>query len=166
MLLCSYEISRARSPVDWHTLTALRVVVSTDFDRPVSQVLKHQKLVKDADAIGDDIESLSRFAALQKTAFRKILKRNRKWTGSTILQTRLENDVFGSCVLQVDYAEYLQRLASLTTVISTRLQVPMVTGGEALRARRNAGRTLSQSNAQTVNDLCSQGCLHFYAALD
>lgn len=160
------EIERRLAYLDKQVNTACRAVASADIDQPVTQARKYQRLVKDAEALGNEIESLSRFAAVQKTAFRKILKKYRKWTGSTELQTRLDMEVFASGALQVDYASYLQRLAKLSNIISTKLQVPMLTGGEAVRAKRNTGRTLSQSNAKAMNDMCLQGPLYFDHALD
>src|ERR1700754_3393905 len=73
-------------------------------DRPILQARMYQRLVKDVDSIGDEIENLSRFVRLQKIAFRNILKKYRKWTSSTVLQQRLEVEVFSSGALQVDYA--------------------------------------------------------------
>jgi hypothetical protein len=159
------EIDRRLAHLEKQINAALRAVTNTDIDRPVSQARKYHKLVKEAEAIGDEIESLSRFAAVQKTAFRKILKKYRKWTGSTALQERLDRDVFSTGALQVDYAEYLQRLSKLTKIISNRLQAPMLTGQNG-RTNGQRKRTLSQSNASTLNDLCARGPLHFDAALD
>ncbi|KPI44634.1 uncharacterized protein AB675_8694 [Cyphellophora attinorum] len=159
------EIDRRLAYLEKQVNAASRAI-SADIDRPVTQARKYQRLVKDADGIGDEIELLSRFTAVQKTAFRKILKKYRKWTGSTELQTRLDIEVFSSGALQVDYAEYLNRLASLTATISTKLQAPMLTGNEVQRTKRRTGRTLSQSNAKTINDMCLKGSLQFDTALD
>jgi hypothetical protein len=158
------EIDRRLAYLEKQINAALRAVASVDTDKPVTQARKYHKLVKDAESIGDEIESLIRFAAVQKTAFRKILKKYRKWTGSTELQQHLDRDVFSSGALQVDYADYLQRLSKLTRIISTRLQNPMLTGHDT-RINGQKKRTLSQSNASTLNDLCSRGPLHFDAAL-
>ncbi|ETN45389.1 uncharacterized protein HMPREF1541_09220 [Cyphellophora europaea CBS 101466] len=160
------EVDRRLAYLDKQVSSSLKAVGTAAAARPVTQARKYQKLVKDAEAIGDEIESLSRFAAVQKTAFRKILKKYRKWTGSTALQERLERDVFSSGALQVDYAVYLQSLSKLTNAISSQLQVPMLTGNESPYRRKNNERNLSQSNAQVLNELCAKGALHFDAALD
>lgn len=160
------EINRRLAYLDKQVTAALRAVANGNNSRPISQARRYQKLVKDGDVIGSEIESLSRFAAAQKVAFRKILKKYRKWTGSTALQERLDRDVFSSGALQVDYADYLQRLAKSTTIIASQLQRPMLTGPESLQGRGRHGRTLSQSNAKVLNDLCAKGLLHFDAALD
>lgn len=160
------EIDRRLAYLDKQVTAALRAVATASSSRPVTQARRYQKLVKDGDAIGDDIESLSRFAAVQKAAFRKILKKYRKWTGSTALQERLDKDVFSSGALQVDYAEYLQRLSKATTIISSQLQMPMLTGHDSPQRRGRHGRALSQSNAKAISDLCARGPLYFDAALD
>ncbi|KAJ6436152.1 ATP-dependent DNA helicase pfh1 [Purpureocillium lavendulum] len=47
-------------------------------------------------SVSDDIQALSRFANAQIVAFRKILKKYRKWTGSTTLTSRFNDIVLGS----------------------------------------------------------------------
>jgi hypothetical protein len=42
---------------------------------------------------GEDIQSLSRFVGAQRTAFQKLLKKYKKWTGSSELGTRFRNEV-------------------------------------------------------------------------
>lgn len=44
---------------------------------------------------GEDIKSLQRFVDAQRTAFRKILKKYRKWTGSRSLSERFNNEILG-----------------------------------------------------------------------
>ncbi len=45
---------------------------------------------------GDDMYALERFSKAQVTAFRKILKKYKKWTGSTALHARFNDQVLGS----------------------------------------------------------------------
>jgi SPX domain protein involved in polyphosphate accumulation len=40
-------------------------------------------------SVGYDVQSLSRFVNVQRTAFHKLLKKYRKWTGSACLQDRV-----------------------------------------------------------------------------
>lgn len=42
---------------------------------------------------GDEIRSLARFTSTQRTAFRKLLKKYKKWTGSANLETRFREEV-------------------------------------------------------------------------
>ncbi|KAI1481163.1 hypothetical protein F4774DRAFT_59300 [Daldinia eschscholtzii] len=48
------------------------------------------------DECDDDIKALSRFVNAQVIAFRKILKKYRKWTGSTTLSSRFKENVLAS----------------------------------------------------------------------
>ncbi|KAJ2891993.1 uncharacterized protein MKZ38_010459 [Zalerion maritima] len=58
--------------------------------RRYSKLLRYeQELLK----IGDDINNLPRFASAQTEAFRKIIKKYRKWTGSSTLGDRFKHNV-------------------------------------------------------------------------
>lgn len=85
--------------------------------RPSLQARKYHRLAQEAESIGEDIQALSRFAAVQKTAFRKILKKYRKWTGSGSLQSRLEQDVFSDEQLDLNLTEQMQHLSAQISVI-------------------------------------------------
>ncbi|KAK4089736.1 hypothetical protein PCL_05957 [Purpureocillium lilacinum] len=76
---------------------------------------------------GDDIQALSRFANAQIVAFRKILKKYRKWTGSTTLTSRFNDAVLGNpksftrrdfSPLQTRYDEILSELRSAAPALS------------------------------------------------
>lgn len=47
-------------------------------------------------ACGDDIRDLRRFVQAQVVAFRKILKKYKKWTGSTTLSNRFRDNILGN----------------------------------------------------------------------
>lgn len=55
---------------------------------------KLSKLEQATLTVGEDIQSLARFVRVQKTAFQKLLKKYRRWTGSSNLATRFEAEVF------------------------------------------------------------------------
>lgn len=46
--------------------------------------------------VGDEVQALSRFASAQVVAFRKIVKKYKKWTGSTTLGSRFSEDVLSN----------------------------------------------------------------------
>ena len=162
------EIERRLSHLEKQVSSAKRAVDSGALDRPILQARKYQKLVKDAESIGDEVEKLSRFASVQKTAFRKILKKYRKWTGSTALQQRLEVEVFSSGALQVDYAHYLQRQSAQSYIITTELAGPMLSGSRFQSPNRDKpsrdGKN-NQSNAKLIAQSCDEGPLRFDIAL-
>ena len=77
---------------------------------------------------GDEIRALARFSSTQRTAFRKLLKKFKKWTGSTNLEDRFREEVlddpksftkFDLGPLLDDYSVTLQRIRSL---YETRLE--------------------------------------------
>ncbi|KAI0473276.1 hypothetical protein GGR56DRAFT_608776 [Xylariaceae sp. FL0804] len=70
----------------------------TDDPRGLS-VKRRRKLAKyqlQTDECGRDVDALRRFVDAQVTAFRKILKKYRKWTGSTTLGARFGENVLDS----------------------------------------------------------------------
>ncbi|KIW95203.1 uncharacterized protein Z519_03787 [Cladophialophora bantiana CBS 173.52] len=85
---------------------------------------KYRKLTRECEELGDLIQKVARFASAQKIAFRKILKKYTKWTGSTTLQTRMDVEVFSSNQLQTDYSDYLQELAEQTATLTEKLAIP------------------------------------------
>ena len=60
----------------------------------MQQTRGYAELVREAQALADDIQSLSQYIDTQRTAFRKMLKKYRKWTGSGDLQTRMNREIF------------------------------------------------------------------------
>jgi hypothetical protein len=89
----------------------------------ISQSLRQQrrfaKYERELSQCGDDIHALSRFANAQIVAFRKIIKKYKKWTGSTALGARFNENVLSSpksftrrdySALRVRYEDILQGL--------------------------------------------------------
>ncbi|KYK60389.1 hypothetical protein DCS_01526 [Drechmeria coniospora] len=68
----------------------------SDESVPLRRQRRLAKYERDLLCCGDDIQSLSRFANAQVTAFRKILKKYRKWTGSTTLTSRFNETVLAN----------------------------------------------------------------------
>ncbi|KAM3429021.1 hypothetical protein MY4824_008503 [Beauveria thailandica] len=68
---------------------------------------------------GDDIYALERFCQAQVTAFRKILKKYKKWTGSTALQARFNDQVLGSLksFTRRDFAPLRQRHSDILAAL-------------------------------------------------
>ncbi|ROW09994.1 hypothetical protein VPNG_06508 [Cytospora leucostoma] len=59
----------------------------------IKQRRRFRKLEREVLSCGDDIQGLQRFVNAQVTAFRKILKKYRKWTGSTTMGSHFKDDV-------------------------------------------------------------------------
>lgn len=163
------EIDRRVAHLEKQIKIAERAVAENQHDRPVLQARKYQRLVKDADEIGEDVQNLARFAAVQKTAFRKLLKKYRKWTGSTDLQTRVDVEVFSSEKLRTDYSDYQQHVTELSSILTQELAGPMLTGKTSDSSSEQKNRLSTQSNKRSIigqiNDATLRGPLEFDAAV-
>jgi SPX domain protein involved in polyphosphate accumulation len=79
------------------------------------------------DRAGDELQCLSRFSKAQQTAFRKLLKKHKKWTGSTDLETEFNRHVLGdpTSFTNIDlnplYTEYEDTLSALRTLYHERI---------------------------------------------
>jgi hypothetical protein len=106
---------------------------------------------------------------VQKTAFRKILKKYCKWTGSTNLQTRVDIEVFSSEILRTDYSDYRQQLTELSTILTEELAGPMLTDNTRDSSTEWKNRISTQSLKRSVigqiNDAALRGTLAFDAAV-
>jgi hypothetical protein len=77
---------------------------------------------------GEEIKSLSRFVGAQRTAFRKLLKKYKKWTGSTQLEERVRREVlddpksFTQYDLRPLLEDYSGTLNDIQTLYTTRMQ--------------------------------------------
>lgn len=86
---------------------------------PIQQTRKYAKLVQDTESISEDIQSLSQFANTQRLAFKKILKKYRRWTGSTNLQLRVHKEILSQpdSFLKPDLSPFLERLSIATSTL-------------------------------------------------
>ncbi|KIW85750.1 hypothetical protein Z517_01142 [Fonsecaea pedrosoi CBS 271.37] len=130
---------------------------------------KYRRLTQECEELGDLIQKVARYASAQKIAFRKILKKYAKWTGSTTLQTRMDVEVFSSNQLQTDYSDYLQELAELTSILTEKLATPTYPRHhqEELSGQQQHRTTPSslRSPIVKINSALNQGPPAFDAAL-
>ncbi|RMZ84287.1 hypothetical protein DV738_g730, partial [Chaetothyriales sp. CBS 135597] len=159
------EIDRRLAHLDTQVKIGQNSVDNGPLDRPVLQARRYQRLVSHAEAIGLEIDQLSQYTAVQKTAFRKILKKYRKWTGSSALQDRLNAQVFASGELSFDYVLYRDRLATLSQAISA-LTGPMLSGHQQTAANRRRSSSLRCSNAKEISAAANKSQLDFDLALE
>lgn len=163
------EIERRLKYLGKEIRKAQRAVADEAFDRPILQARKHQRLVKGEEETGDEIQNLARFATVQKTAFRKILKKYRKWTGSMSLQTRVDIEVFSSDKLRTDYSDYLDQLIIQTTILREELAGPMLKGrtreSSSDRQKRMSDLAVKRSSIAQIMHATLCGPLAFDAAI-
>lgn len=131
--------------------------------RPSLQARRYQRLAQEAESIGEDIQALSRFATVQKIAFRKILKKYRKWTNSDALRARLEVGVFSDGQLELNVSEQMQHLAAQISVIE-RLQADLFQPGSHDQGQ-NLSTTKIESPVSRITKHAQAGALHFDAAV-
>ncbi|KAI1154434.1 hypothetical protein F4825DRAFT_448486 [Nemania diffusa] len=105
--------------------------------------VKYQTQVEEC---GQDINALSRFVNAQVTAFRKILKKYKKWTGSTTLTSRFRENVVDNpksfthsnfTPLQLQYQE-LRTTFEAASPVDTHLPEPSV----PTESRDHSGRRI------------------------
>ncbi|THZ94315.1 hypothetical protein D6C88_02368, partial [Aureobasidium pullulans] len=94
---------------------------------PAKRLERYGRLEADILKAGDELQCLSRFSKAQQTAFRKLLKKHKKWTGSTELETEFNRHVLGdpSSFTNIDmeplYSEYEETLSVLRTLYHERI---------------------------------------------
>ena len=95
---------------------------------------KYSRVEGDVLKAGEDIQSLARFVGAQRTAFAKLLKKYKKWTSSSTLGVRFQNEVLGrpKSFSQTDFS---QLLAQWTDVLAA-VRAPFEAG---LSWKLNAG---------------------------
>ena len=88
--------------------------------QPVQHTRRYEKLAQEAERVGEDIQSLSRYVTTQKQAFRKILKKYRRWTASSSLEARMNNEAFNQpeSVLNLDFMPLLDRLDAVKSSLA------------------------------------------------
>ncbi|OQO05322.1 hypothetical protein B0A48_09090 [Cryoendolithus antarcticus] len=102
---------------------------------PVTRLERYGRLENDVLKAGEDIKSLARFTGTQRTAFRKLMKKYKKWTGSVTLEERLREQVLDDpkSFTKFDLAPLLDvysgTLHDVRTLYETKVQQPM-SGGQ------------------------------------
>ncbi|KAI1159008.1 hypothetical protein F5B18DRAFT_43863 [Nemania serpens] len=125
---------------------------------------RQRRLVKyhtQIEECGQDIRALGRFVDAQVTAFRKILKKYKKWTGSTSLSSRFKDNVLDNpksftnsnfAPLHLQYRELRTILEAAAPVDASILEPPLPTesrdqSGRRIHPRPSGSRRSSQSTA-------------------
>lgn len=140
------------------------------------------KIILNADhhhRAGEEIQSLSRFVGAQRLAFQKLLKKYRKWTGSSQLGRRFQKEVLGrpSSFSSRDFEPLLTQWTEVLTAVrapfSARIPRDAAQSGRKRSASQNSGQSkvsqLPKTSANAQNEinrgteevLSSVGDLHF-----
>lgn len=98
---------------------------------------------------GDEIKSLARFTATQRTAFRKLLKKYKKWTGSSELEDRFRDEVLD------DFKSFTKLdLGPLLDEYSTTRQ--RIRALYETQVQQSAGSKKSDTNGASASSLAIQ----------
>lgn len=134
---------------------------------PIQHTRRYARLVQDTDSVSEDIQSLSQFANTQRLAFKKILKKYRKWTGSPNLQLRVNNEIMNQPIsfLRPDFSPFLERLSRVTLALSWMI-VPMNPDQAENDIAKDGTLTISQQSsiAQLHEAAVGKSALKFDAA--
>ncbi|GIZ44449.1 hypothetical protein CKM354_000764600 [Cercospora kikuchii] len=118
---------------------AVRQAPVADHRIPVSRLERYGRLENDVVKAGEEIKSLARFIATQRTAFRKLLKKYKKWTGSAELEDRFREEILDDpksfTKLDLGYLldEYSGTRHSIRTLYDS--QVQQAAGGKKADAK-------------------------------
>ncbi|KAK0333732.1 hypothetical protein LTR02_004783 [Friedmanniomyces endolithicus] len=139
----------------WSALATLATPAS-DQRISVGRLERYGKLENEVLKAGDDIKSLASFTSTQRTAFRKLLKKYKKWTGSTQLEDRFRTDVLDDPKSFVkldlgplldDYSTTLQQIRSLYDA-----RIRQRSGEEAQETAKSASAPSVVAQLQTALD--------------
>ena len=85
----------------------------------VRRLEKFSKVEGEVLNAGEEIQSLARYVGAQRTAFLKLLKKYKKWTGSSALGARFQNEVLGQPrnFAQKDFSPLLAQWADLLAAV-------------------------------------------------
>ncbi|KAI8629954.1 hypothetical protein F5Y19DRAFT_474899 [Xylariaceae sp. FL1651] len=115
---------------------------------------KYQSRIEEC---GQDIKALSRFVYAQTTAFHKILKKYKKWTGSTTLCSRFKENILTSpksftnynfAPLQLQYRELRATLEAASPYDTANIPEPSHTEQRDRTSRRASSCLESQQSSQ------------------
>ena len=123
--------------------------------QPIRNTRRYANLVRDLESVGEDVQSLSRYVAAQKQAFRKILKKYRKWAGSSGLELRLDNETFNQpgSALNLDFMPLLDHSARIKSSLTALSYSASDAGGQSLQQPRKVSAAALQKPRSTASRL-------------
>ncbi|CZT20968.1 uncharacterized protein RCC_06829 [Ramularia collo-cygni] len=132
-----------------------RNTTTADQRIPVGRLERYGKLENDVIKASDEIRSLARFTATQRTAFRKLLKKYKKWTGSSELEERVRDVVLDNpkSFTRLDLGPLLDEYSATRQRIRAlyEAQVQQPAGGKKVESRAtNASSSAIQQLGEVV----------------
>lgn len=136
----------------------------------VQYTRRYIRLAKEAQDVGEDIQSLSQYVTAQKQAFRKILKKYRRWTGSSALELRMNNESFNQpgSLLNVDFMPLCDRLHNVQANLAAFSRPSGRATGHSTEQSQTISATTTRSPRSSAsllhNEFLNSSLLEFDAA--
>ncbi|MCJ1313246.1 hypothetical protein MMC25_006923 [Agyrium rufum] len=114
------EITRKLSHLHRQILQLGRLQRNAKMQRmPVRRLERYSRIESEVLKTGDEIQSLSRFVAAQRLGFHKLLKKYKKWTGSSALGEKFCNEVLNrdSSFTNRDFTPLLSEFTDILTEV-------------------------------------------------
>lgn len=127
---------------------------AADHRIPIGRLERYGRLENDVLKAGEEIKSLARFTSTQRTAFRKLLKKYKKWTGSIQLEDRFREQVLDDLKSFTKYDlgplldDYSDTLHKIRQLYEARLQ-------QSVAQRQGKDATSSGTGSSAVSKLQS-----------
>lgn len=88
-----YELDSRLGSIERQLDAVSRRTPSQNPQRVLRARQRYSKIESDILSVGEEIQKLSRFTSINRTAVRKLLKKHRKWSGNISLAPRVENEI-------------------------------------------------------------------------
>jgi hypothetical protein len=119
----------------------------------VRRVERYSRIENDALKAGEEVQSLARFVTAQEQAFRKLLKKYKKWTGSPRLVDRFQKEVLArpTVFTQSDIVPLLAQYEDVLEALRVPFKAGLSWGADG--AQRAAEQTLPSGNGEHGSNL-------------
>ncbi|MCJ1435522.1 hypothetical protein MMC27_004896 [Xylographa pallens] len=123
----------------------------TTSQKPISvrRLEKFAKAETEVLRVGEEIQSLAQFVGAQRLAFRKLLKKYKKWTGSSRLGTRFQNEVLSrpTNFARKDFGPLLERWSGVLTDVRSPFEGGFSRNANGLRQSLSLPHTRTSSRS-------------------
>ncbi|MCJ1379090.1 hypothetical protein MMC17_002190 [Xylographa soralifera] len=146
----SGEIERRLDHLHRQVLNLVKQCQTTS-QKPISvrRLERFAKAETEVLRVGEEIQSLAQFVGAQRLAFRKLLKKYKKWTGSSQLGTRFQNEVLSrpTNFSRKDFGPLLERWTGVLAAVRSPFEIDFSwnTGGRTQSLSLPHTRTSSRS---------------------
>ena len=146
----SGEIERRLNHLHRQVLNLVKQCQTTS-QKPISvrRLEKFAKAETEVLRVGEEIQSLAQFVGAQRLAFRKLLKKYKKWTGSSRLGTRFQNEVLSrpTNFARKDFGPLLERWTGVLADVRSPFEREFSRNANGLRQGLSLPHTRASSRS-------------------